>query len=188
MLFNDPTPPISTLISYIISCSQWLAVQIELGQLVWKYIYQSTPGGWTVTYNPRGPFVVIICSRHCYVLVNTGRFLHLTPVKAHHLVPAYTLLYPPRLSMTPRCHWHSWRLERQVRRPLKAAQHSRWHTTSSLSSKASICTLSDIKSTLWMLVGSKFQRLQTIGWDIVKHQWVSPFVQFSPFTDFSFLT
>ena len=39
-------------------------VQIELGQLVWKYIYQSTPSAWTVTYNPRGPFVVIAHSGH----------------------------------------------------------------------------------------------------------------------------
>ena len=65
-------------------------VQIELSQLVWKYIYQSTPSGWTITYNPRGPFVIIMCSGHCYVLIDTGRFLHPTPIKAHHLVPAYT--------------------------------------------------------------------------------------------------
>ena len=70
--------------------SIWNKVQIELGQLVWKYIYQSTPSGWTVTYDPRGPFVIITCSRHHYVLVDTGRFLHPTPVKAHCLVPAYT--------------------------------------------------------------------------------------------------
>ena len=65
-------------------------VQIELGQLVWKYIYQSTPSGWTITYDPRGPFVVIACSGHHYVLIDTGRFLHPTPIEAHCLVLAYT--------------------------------------------------------------------------------------------------
>ena len=65
-------------------------VQIELSQLVWKYIYQSTLSGWTVTYDPQGPFVIIAHSGHHYVLINTGRFLHPTPVKAHCLVPVYT--------------------------------------------------------------------------------------------------
>ena len=65
-------------------------VQIELGQLVWKYIYQSTPSGWTVTYDPRGPFVVIAHSGHHYVLIDTGGFLHPTPIEAHRLVLAYT--------------------------------------------------------------------------------------------------
>ena len=65
-------------------------VQIELGQLVWKYFYQSTPSGWMVTYDPRGPFVVIARSEHRYVLVDAGGFLHPTPVEAHRLVPAYT--------------------------------------------------------------------------------------------------
>ena len=70
--------------------SVWNEVQIEPGQLVWKYTYQSTLSGWTVTYDPQGPFVIIACSGHCYVLVNTSGFLHPTPIEAHHLVPAYT--------------------------------------------------------------------------------------------------
>ena len=68
------------------------------------YFYQSTPSGWTVTYDPQGPFVVIACSGHRYVLVDTGGFLHPTPIEAHRLVPAYTS-------------WHA------IRRPQDLVRH-----------------------------------------------------------------
>ena len=86
MLSEDPTPLI--LMSMINSIQN--KVQIEPSQLVWKYIYQSTLSGLTVTYDPQGPFVVIVHSGQCYVLVDTSGFLHPTPVEVHHLVPAYT--------------------------------------------------------------------------------------------------
>ena len=93
MLSEDPTPLV--LMSMINSIQN--KVQIELSQLVWKYIYQSTPSGWTITYDPRGPFVVITCSGHCYVLVDTSGFLHPTPIEAHRLVLAYTSWHTIRL-------------------------------------------------------------------------------------------
>ena len=77
--------------------SVWNEVQLELSQLVWKYIYQSTLSSWSVTYDPHGPFVIIMCSGHHYALINTGGFLHPTLVEAHHLIPAYTSWHAMRL-------------------------------------------------------------------------------------------
>ena len=79
--------------------------------------------------------------------------------------------------MTPRHHWDSRCLERQVGRSLNIAWHSSDIQRVPPSPKASICTLGNIKSTLWMLVGSRFQRLLRH----VKHHRVSPFVQVFPF-------
>lgn len=79
-------------------------VIIEPGQLVWMYIYQLLTNGWTVDFDPRGPFIVVAKSGSRCVLIDAGGFLHPTPVSIHRLIPAVTTWHAMRIPMELRNH------------------------------------------------------------------------------------
>ena len=160
--------------------SVWNEVQIELSQLVWKYIYQSTLNGWTVTYNPQGPFVVIACSGHCYTLVDTRGFLHPT-VEAHCLVPAYTSWHAMRLPQD--LAWHpditnildTWK--DKLEGLLRVAWHSRWCTASSNFIKSIHMHPQWYQEYLVDVVRQQVSEIADYQPRHVKHHWVSPFIE-----------
>jgi len=90
-------------------------ISIELGQLVWVYSYRASLNGWSVEYNPKGPFIIIAKLASHYALVDQGGYLHEMPVAAHRLIPVVTTWHamrlPQDLSSHPEVHdiLHSWK-------------------------------------------------------------------------------
>lgn len=72
-------------------------VNLEPGQLVWRFVYTVTMNGWSHSYDPRGPFIIIARQGPRYVLVDTGGYLLPAPVPAYCLIPAISTWHAMRL-------------------------------------------------------------------------------------------